>query len=194
MKCPRCGSRDSARILYGMPVFCEELEEKLNNKKIFLGGCCIPPDKPKYHCNSCNKDFAKPPMLLSKKGSEDYRMIVTSIKFSESCFFNGFSEIRMKQTKKGIFRDGCIADSKQREMTPEEWLKVLDTLYSKLFIHEWKKCFVDPDVVDGTQWELEIHLTGGRKRVYYGRNAYPPLWKELKSVFRPYFKEAGINF
>lgn len=93
--------------------------------------------------------------------------------------------------KSGVTDD---TDFKRREMTTEEWLKVLETLYCRLFIHEWKKRFVDPNVSDRGQWALEIHLTGGRKRTYYGRNAYPPLWRELKNVFRPFFKEAGIKF
>lgn len=39
--CPRCGSRKTAQILWGMPAFTEELEVKLKNKEIVLGGCCI---------------------------------------------------------------------------------------------------------------------------------------------------------
>jgi hypothetical protein len=48
--------------------------------------------------------------------------------------------------------------------------------------------------MDGEQWQLEISLIGGRKRTYYGDNAFPPLWSELKKVFRPLFKRVGIDF
>lgn len=55
--CPFCGSENYARYSYGMHILDKELEEKLNKGEIILGGCCISPDSPKYHCNSCNKDF-----------------------------------------------------------------------------------------------------------------------------------------
>ena len=38
-KCPKCGSRRVAPILYGMPAFNEEVEQKLNEEKLYLGGC-----------------------------------------------------------------------------------------------------------------------------------------------------------
>ena len=57
--CFNCGSTDIARYSYGMPMLNKELEEKLNNKEIILGGCCVMPNSPQYHCNKCGKDFGK---------------------------------------------------------------------------------------------------------------------------------------
>lgn len=42
--------------------------------------------------------------------------------------------------------------------------------------------------LNGEQWELEIRLTGNRKRTYSGSNAFPPYWSELKALFRPYMR------
>lgn len=55
--CPSCGSRNTAKILWGMPAYSEELEEELRNNEIILGGCCISDNDPSYHCNECLKDF-----------------------------------------------------------------------------------------------------------------------------------------
>ena len=33
---------------------------------------------------------------------------------------------------------------------------LMDTLFQKLCIHEWKQRYDDPCVCDGTQWELEL--------------------------------------
>ena len=82
----------------------------------------------------------------------------------------------------------------QRLMTEQEWNKLMDRLFSKLYLHEWKKNYVDPNVLDGEQWELELKLSGGRVRNYGGSNAFPPYWAELKTTFRPFFKEAGVKF
>ena len=60
------------------------------------------------------------------------------------------------------------------------------TSIEDMYLHEWKKSYVDQDVLDGTQWSLEIKLTGGRKRTYTGSNDYPPYWNELLKVFKPF--------
>ncbi len=57
IKCPYCKSENVARYAYGMPAFNEELEEKLANDEIVLGGCCIKPNSSAYKCNDCGKDF-----------------------------------------------------------------------------------------------------------------------------------------
>jgi len=198
-KCPKCGSEKIAPILYGMPAFDEEMERELNDQKLYLGGCCITGSDPEYHCFGCGKGIASPPILHSKYGEEDYRDIVTSIRFSDGGFFNGYSEVFIKRTSEKIelvvkppFSD--IAVVSEREMTVGEWKKLINRLYSKLYLHEWKKRFNDWTILDGEQWDLEISLTHGRKRTYSGSNAYPPYWDELKSTFRPFFKEAGINY
>ena len=152
-KCPKCGSRRVAPILYGMPAFSEEMEQQLNEEKLYLGGCCISGIDPTYHCFQCKKDVGAPPILLSKP--EAYL---------------------------------------QRVMTEQEWNKLMDRLFSKLYLHEWKKNYVDPNVLDGEQWELDLKLTGGRVRNYGGSNAFPPYWAELKTTFRPFFREAGIKY
>ncbi len=219
MKCIKCGSGRVAPILYGMPAFSEELERKLNSQKLYLGDCCVTGADPKYHCFECKKNFGIPPILLSKKGQEDYRDIVTSICFSDGGFFGGYDIVEIKpdcnerlhkiqfenlnetellrecpltlQVSSGYGSDKPVF---QRVITQTEWKKILNQLFCKLYIHEWKKSYTDDRILDGEQWELSITLTKGRHRNYYGSNAYPPLWEELKKLFRPFFAEAEIEY
>ena len=58
--CPKCHSNNVAEILYGEVVLDTELAEALENGEVFLGGCCIFSDSPKYHCNDCKHEFIKP--------------------------------------------------------------------------------------------------------------------------------------
>ena len=58
-RCPKCGSEKIVPILYGLPDFDEEMERQLNNQELYLGGCCVFHDSPKYHCFGCGKDFGK---------------------------------------------------------------------------------------------------------------------------------------
>ena len=59
-RCPKCGSKKIAPILYGMPVFDEEMQRKVNNQELYFGGCCISDSDPQFHCFGCGKDFGKP--------------------------------------------------------------------------------------------------------------------------------------
>lgn len=40
-KCPRRGSKKTAKIIYGYPAFNEEFDQKLSSWEWALGGCCI---------------------------------------------------------------------------------------------------------------------------------------------------------
>ena len=52
---PRSGGNNTSKILWGMPMWSEELEVALESKKIFLGGCCIELPTPSHYCNNCKR-------------------------------------------------------------------------------------------------------------------------------------------
>ncbi len=193
-KCPRCGSRNTARILYGMPVYSEDLQKKLDSKKVILGGCCVTEADPKYHCNDCGEGFGTPPILFCDNGPEMALTAVKSIYFSDGGFFDGYQSISIKAGEDEISIDvnPMRPDPGEHHMTmsQDDWFKLIDTLYNKLYLHEWKDSFVDPYVLDGEQWELEIQLKDDGKITYSGSNDFPPYWKELKALFAPYFEKA----
>lgn len=54
-KCPKCGSKDIARIVYGVPSFSKIIKSK---EKVHIGGCCIPEPFPTRHCEECGYKFA----------------------------------------------------------------------------------------------------------------------------------------
>ena len=177
-KCPYCGSTDTAYYLYGEPNFDEKLQKMLDKRECILGGCCVHTecvngktvflDSP-WGCNKCRKNFGSEPVLFNKKSQkyEFYTDIVTSLEFSLYTFGAGSTCIKIAKTNKG-------ADA--------EWKKILNTLYKKLYLHEWKRSYFEP-VLDGESWSLEVKLTDRRRRYYHGCNAYPPYWDELKDLF-----------
>ena len=208
VKCPYCGSRNTARILYGMPAFNEEMERKLEAGKIVLGGCCIMTvpvggDRevvtgPERKCNECRKEFGKPPLIISKdySSAEDYRDVVESIKFSIRELRGGNLEITIRKKQTGALAkvSGFLFSpdpdlQEDRQITAEEWSEILEKLYCSMYLHEWKKHFEVEEgicVMDGESWKLQIKLAGNRVRNYHGENAYPPYWPELKEIFRKY--------
>lgn len=57
IKCPSCGERPVATILYGIPAFNRELEQKLNEGRIVIGGCIATDDDPVWECSECGQQI-----------------------------------------------------------------------------------------------------------------------------------------
>lgn len=65
-------------------------------------------------------------------------------------------------------------------LTKTEFLNRLRELH----IEGWKSKYIDPDILDGTQWELEIYFYDGHKPVTIaGSNAYPDNFADLEGMF-----------
>ena len=65
-QCPACGSKLIAPILFGLPMFSEELENKLAAGQIVLGGCCISDDDPKWECVDCHAQVYEKRAILDR--------------------------------------------------------------------------------------------------------------------------------
>lgn len=208
IRCPRCGSINTARILYGMPAMSDALEEKMRAGRIHLGGCRINSAElngqtvrtdPTRRCNSCNKEFGAPPIFLYRGEAQDYRAEVISFRYYDGGFFGGFTELKIRRAEDGIIAKGVSAPSPvdpsygTYTMTEKEWLDFLDSLYSACYLHEWRKRYVDLSVLDGEQWEIELTLSGNRLRSYYGSNEYPPYWKDVQKVVNRIIRKCKGN-
>lgn len=51
--CPKCGSQDTAYILWGYVPNVNDLKHDLDNKKVVLGGCLVSDHDPYRECNDC---------------------------------------------------------------------------------------------------------------------------------------------
>ncbi|MDD3051326.1 MAG: hypothetical protein PHR06_09290 [Candidatus Cloacimonetes bacterium] len=56
-KCKICGSSKVAFIFYGLPAMDDELQKKIDDGKIVLGGCVICGDDPKWECLGCHQKY-----------------------------------------------------------------------------------------------------------------------------------------
>lgn len=59
IKCPSCGKAPVARILYGMPILDEELQQNLDEGRTVIGGCCMSLDDPIWECSYCGQQIFK---------------------------------------------------------------------------------------------------------------------------------------
>ncbi len=55
--CPRCGSRDIARILRGYPVPDPAIEAEVDARHLVRGGCVMEPIDPDLRCNACGREW-----------------------------------------------------------------------------------------------------------------------------------------
>ena len=202
IKCPHCGSKNTARVIYGYPIFDKKMQKMLEEGKWSLGGCCIGSVKingqcvditPARRCNECGKDFGSAPILFNPRTNtaEDYRDIVTCITFSINTFSKGDTEIVIRKNDNGAAVEVLSfygRSTRECQITHVKWQKIVNALYSEMYLHEWKKSFVNPYVLDGTQWSLKLSLTNKRRRCYKGSNEYPPYWNELLKIFREFAK------
>ena len=72
------------------------------------------------------------------------------------------------------------------QLSIEKWHDMIGRLYEDLCIHEWACEYIDQNVMDGTQWALDINFADGRSQCYHGSNRFPPYWSELGDIFREY--------
>lgn len=56
-KCPDCGSRKVAHILYGYPNFDDKMKGKLDSGELVLGGCELLDDAPAWQCVDCEMNI-----------------------------------------------------------------------------------------------------------------------------------------
>lgn len=63
--CPACGSTKVARMLMGLPGFSEDLERRIENGEVYLGGCVISmgddghPTDPERWCTACGTHWGR---------------------------------------------------------------------------------------------------------------------------------------
>jgi hypothetical protein len=58
MICPRCGSNNAVKIIYGLPSV--EALEDADMGEFVLGGCCIPENAPTTFCKTCEYEWGGP--------------------------------------------------------------------------------------------------------------------------------------
>ena len=201
IKCPLCGSANTARYIYGSPAFSKELQKKIDDGKIVLGGCCIVTadvdgqsvwDVPSRKCNDCGKDFGKPALIRSKDGNTAkwFTDEVRTIKFSISAFLvsaNFDATIEKAEDGAGVMiRKGM--DSIIRHISKRRWNNLLDKLFNGCCLLDWKKNYKPEGyvVLDGESWILEIELADGRRRTWRGNNEYPAYWKGALREFQKF--------
>ena len=80
-KCLSCGGAKVVPILHGMPS--PEAQTWVDQGRIVLGGCCVTPEEPNWHCKDCRADFKEgwsEKELITSLGKGDTEQQVLAVK------------------------------------------------------------------------------------------------------------------
>lgn len=183
-KCPRCGSLDSIKIIYGMPTHDAFLMAK--EGEIKLGGCCITDSDSEYYCKNCENEWDRQ-TSIDKAFNE-----IIGVKASVGGYFGGYYEVDIDFESRKLKWNHLGAGAEDyyektiRQNTLDKFideLKMLDLL-------NWKSKYIESGICDGTQWSLEI-IKSGRKIKKYGDNKFPDEWDQFCRLIK---RISGKNF
>ncbi|WP_051188615.1 hypothetical protein [Proteocatella sphenisci] len=176
-KCPRCGSLNVIKIIYGMQTHDAFLMTE--EGKIKLGSCCITDSEPEYYCKDCENEWGRQ-ISIDKAYNEIIR-----IKTSVGGYFGGYFEVDIDyENRKLKWSHLCAGaeDYYEKTIRQNTLYKFIDEL-KMLNLLDWKSKYIEPDVCDGTQWSLEI-IKSGRNIKKYGDNKFPDEWDDFCRLIR----------
>ena len=210
IKCPFCKCLETVRILYDYPDSDEKRENQIDSGKVSPDGSALRATSekvisiqkyPTRLCRRCKKQFGTPPLMVDEEEKRvvDYRDIVTYVQFSVGGFFSpgGGTMVTLEKDVEG----GCIKQiirprfsidqPKYITIDTAKWDHLLDTLFLRLYIHEWPDRYDNPHVMDGTQWSLILKSEKKELIHIFGSNAYPPYWMDLERAFQKFCPMEG---
>ncbi|WP_210237246.1 hypothetical protein [Alteribacter natronophilus] len=174
-ECPRCGSRNSADIRYGLPTL--EAIEQAEAGEISLRGCLEEPGNTEYRCRDCEHEWNV------EEAVDDAYERVNWLKASVGGYFGKSYEVEID------FNEGSLTWSCSEQMVEvDRTVKRDPSLKCKrelktTGLFKWKSTYVEPGVMDGTSWSVEL-IGDGRNIRKSGQNKYPAGWNRFCDYIR----------
>ncbi len=185
LTCPKCGSENAVRIIYGEPTF-ESLEASARGE-ICLGGCCLELNDPLYVCQDCAYRWGI---------NVDSIDLMQSIEAHIGGYFASNICIEADMSL-GRLKYSCVDYHNtendvqlEKEISAEDWKKLIRGLKNCDFEY-WLDKYEEAGVCDGTEWRVTVGLSNGEKLEKYGNNQYPNKWKQFCKALS---KIAGARF
>jgi hypothetical protein len=167
--CPSCGSQNAAQIVYGEPSL-----NYLDANPVILGGCIVFPDSPTTCCLDCDYRWGGKP--------KDFFSKMALFKAYVGGYFGPGYSVEVNPVTRTITydsRDGLYtSDTQKLVLSTETWTKLLRGLAS-CELADWLDDYTNPDVLDGTNWGVEVVFTYDQNVCKSGSNAYPGRWPQF---------------
>lgn len=175
-KCPRCGSGNAIKFLYGEPTG-EALFMEAQGK-IKLGGCLITDINPEYYCNDCKNEWNRKEIIDKEYGE------IKGIKALVGGYFQGYYEIDIDFVSRKLSWNhslelGASYSKTIRNTTLDKFIdgiKLVNLL-------NWKNNYIDSEILDGTQWEIVIKKESKIRKIT-GSNKFPKGWDNFCNLMK----------
>lgn len=168
-RCPKCGSQNSVRIVYGLPSY--ELFQEAEAGKVKLGGCEIILGNPEFYCTDCEHEWNREQAI-----DEAYSKI-RAIKASVGGYFDGYYNVTID------LKDLKVTWSFSKDGEEQAISKSINAITASKFIEQqklvdllnWKAKYIEQGVCDGTHRSVDI-ISSQRTIHKYGDNKFPVEW------------------
>lgn len=172
IKCPRCGSKEGvASIDAGASDNMSQL--------------------PAYRCKDCRVEFG------TVCGKSSFSPIVQEVIFDVNGLYTDQIRITCSKKKKGYVYQITSKKyniDKKGDISDELWNRICEGLFDDCYLLSWKKYWYNPDIIDGTLWNLEVSFEKKHTLSFHGCNGYAPYWNQLLSLFSFMFEEVELDF
>lgn len=200
MKCPSCNSNNIKKIIYGLASDLDFIASKKG--EVVLGGTNKNIDSPDFFCNSCKKSFKS---KLEREIKENIDKKIKSFYFYKGGFCSpsyyiylnanknylryAYSELGMYiDLKKEEYEKNCGVYVEQNEISNQS-IEELSQKLMELGVYKWNKEFVDLEIMDGVQWNIDIDFMNNSNFQISGSNKYPDKWENLLFLINKYSRK-----
>ena len=124
---------------------------------------------------------------LKAQEFDDNILNIAKIEFSIGVYFGGYPvyqvDLSGDELKVLFMPPLTSAEESNRIYLDNDKASFLEQ-FRELHIGEWKKKYVNYNVLDGTQWHLIIYYDNGKRPIrYYGSNAFPYNFEGICNLF-----------
>ncbi|UJF16274.1 hypothetical protein LZ578_03860 [Jeotgalibaca sp. MA1X17-3] len=161
-KCLNCGSPDVEKIIYSSPSVGALKEQE---------------DSPQYHCNTCGQKWT------AKEALDAAYNEIIGLRTSAGGFFGGYCEVTVDFQDRTLVWKHSLENELIEKQLSQSNLSLFISDLKMVDLLNWKRRYDDPDVLDGTQWEVEIIYKKCNKRKN-GSNMFPAEWDDFCTSIR----------
>lgn len=123
--------------------------------------------------------------------------MLESLYFSIGGFFDGNKDIKI-WNEDGIFYATYRGDFRERgkeytkKLSAQEVSKLENSL-KRCGISSWDDEYDNPEIMDGTQWEIAYKESGKDIKEVYGSNEYPKNWRSFTNAINAIFPKNKLE-
>jgi len=133
--------------------------------------------------------------LLSTISIDELKEKINRFYFSIGGFFGGYDSIEINKNDtpiKYIHSHSIKGNNDEYVISKEQLNDFLEKIFNNKVL-KWKNKYHDNNILDGTQWKLEMDFKDLPKFDSYGSNEYPSNWKIIFTIINDYFPQMELN-